>query len=173
MTGNYLKISILLLTGCCCLAGRGESTCFRTIKEAALQAGVRDGEGFQLAGIRLDRVGGGRWARVVSCSHPERPGMALRVPESPLERASENAHSPAAPLSAAAPQSVPAPLVLVGALVHVFKIEQNVRLEMAGVAQQSGGLGDTVKVRVGAVGEERLASAVVRGEGLVMLEEAR
>ena len=44
------------LPGVC--VGQGE--CFRTVREAALQNGVRDGEGFRLEGVTADRVGGGK-----------------------------------------------------------------------------------------------------------------
>ena len=61
------------------------------------------------------------------------------------------------------------PVVVAEMVVRVVRIEDNLRLEMAGVAQGSGGVGDAVRVRVGAAGEERFVEGVIRGEGLVEL----
>ena len=161
-----MRIFAIFLAGCCCLPGRAETGCFHSVKEAALQAGVRDGEGFRLEGIRLDRVGGGRWARVVSCVHPERPGMAVRV-------ADERPGVQVAGVAAGRLFGVGRTLVEIGSVVQVVQVEANVRLEVAGVAQESGAMGDAIRVRVGAAGLEHFVAAVVRGEGLVEMEAGR
>ncbi len=161
-----MRILVLFLAGCCCLPGRAETGCFHSVKEAVSQAGVRDGEGFRLEGIRLDRVGGGRWARVVSCLHPERPGMAVRI-------AGDGAEVQVAGAAAGKLFGVGRTLVAIGSVVQVVQVEANVRLELAGVAQENGALGDAIRVRVGAAGLEHFVAAVVRGEGLVELEAVR
>ena len=158
-----MRIWVLFLVGCCCLPGRAETACFHSVREAALQAGVRDGEGFRLEGIRLDRVGGGRWARVVSCLHVERPGIAVRLAD---DRVTVGGILPAASKLMSPGRT----LVAIGSVVQVVRMEANVRLELVGVAQNSGSLGDAIKVRVGAAGAEHFIAAVVRGEGLVELE---
>ena len=169
-----MRVLILVLVGCCCFNGRAENACFRSTKEAALQSGVRDGEGFRLEGVRMDRVGGSRWARVVSCLHPEWPGVTVKVAGS-REEAGDGTPSLAMKPSGArhAALAMAPPVVLAGAAVRVVRVEAMVRLEMAGVAQESGALGDLVRVRVGAAGAERLEDGVVRGDGLVALEVAR
>ena len=163
---------VLLL---CCIPGvaRAEELCFRSAHEAALQAGVRDGEGFRLDGVRLDRAQGSRWARVVSCLHPERPGVVVKVA---ANGSTGKVAGPAAANEsglAERPEAAKPALVTAGGLVRVVRVEATSRLEMAGVCQAGGAAGDHVRVRIGLPGEERFVSAVVRGEGLVEWEEAR
>ena len=75
--------------------------------------------------------------------------------------------APQAVAVAATQAMTQAPVVLAGAAVRVVRAEENVRLEVAGVAQASGRLGDRVRVLLG--GEQAMVG-VVRGVGLVELE---
>ncbi len=152
---------------------KAEERCFRSAHEAALQAGVRDGEGFRLEGVRVDRAQGARWARVVSCPHPERPGMVVKVPANVSAKSAEAAAASGESSLGERPEPLRPAMVSAGGLVRVVRLEASARLEMAGVCQTGGAAGDHVRVRIGPPGEERFVSAVVRGEGLVEWEGAR
>ena len=143
--------------------GLGQGECFRTVREAASQAGVRDGEGFRLEGVTADRMGSGSWARVVRCGHPEQPGAMVKV------------KGAATVLQAgrAAQQEVRMLLVKTGTVVRVVGLDAMSRLEMAGVAQGDGAVGERVKVRVPSDGEARFVEGLVKGEGLVEMEMGR
>ncbi len=159
-----MKIAVLVLL--CCVTTRAQENCFRTVREAATQAGVRDGEGFRLEGIRMDRVQGGQWARVLSCLHPERPAVLVKL----LHELSVS--TPGVAVAPAAGSVLPV-VVTAGSLVRIVRLESMARLEMMGVAQGDGARGDKVRVRLGAAGEEHFAQAVVRDVGLVELEAAQ
>ena len=142
-------------------------TCFRSVAEAVAQThlleGVRtDGLGFRVEDLQRDVLHGRDWAMVRSCEHPERPAVAVAVGR-------------ITPLPDAAPAHSKAPLVLGGVEVRLVRLEANSRLEMRGVTQAAGALGDTVRVRVLRVGEdqsaeERMVLAVVRGADLLEME---
>lgn len=162
----------IIVAGCLPLAS-GE-TCFHTVQEAARQTGVQDGEGFRLEGIRFDLLGGGRWARVANCLHPERPGTMLKL-QSPQE-SSNRVTSPSTSQQSVAGRKQHSEMpsaVLSGSAVRIVKLEDQVRMELAGVAQEAGALGARIHVRIGSGNEEHFVSAIVRGESLVELESAR
>ena len=89
--------------------------------------------------------------------------MVLKVPDEKKSSLSDPAK----------PQVSGQPVVAIGAVVRVVRADVNVRLEMAGVAQESGAIGDAVRVRVGSADDARFVQAVVRGDGLVELEAAQ
>ena len=143
-------------------AAYGEGVCFRSVGEAAVQAGVRSEVGFRLEGVRGDVYTGGAWAMVKSCLHPDWPAVMVSShqifavrPASTQQLANEK------------------PLLLAGSRVRVVSFEANVRLELLGVTQASGGLGDRVRVRISladATSEEKFVIGLVRGPELVEME---
>ena len=142
------------------------AACFHTKAEAALQAGVRDGEGFQLDGIRIDRLAGGRWATVRSCLHPEHPGTAIRIGSGSAQGPGE-----VVPKASANPA-----VIRTGDTVEATQADANVRLIMTAIAQTAGAIGDTIRVRLAPMAnhnEARFANAVIRSPGSVELEAAQ
>ncbi len=150
---------VLVLGGVCAGARASEPGCYRTAEAAAAQTGIRGVDGFRLEGRQRDVFSGAVWATVKSCAHPERPGV-LVMAAGEIGRVGRGAASP-----------VEAPMVLVaGARVTLVETDDNVRIQMPGVAQGSGVVGDRVRVRLLALtaeGGERFVDGIVRGRDVV------
>jgi hypothetical protein len=130
----------------------GQGACYSTPRAAidSAKAGSRISStskdaGYRVKSIQSDVVLGQRWAFVSSCDHPEWPALALQMYEaSPL------------PLLPSPPQIKQViregfsaiPLVHAGDLVRLWKQEDFLRIEIAGVSEESGGLGTKVRVRL-------------------------
>lgn len=95
-------------------------------------------KGYRVASVRWDPVLQQSWATVVNCGHPERPGISLRTKEA--------GQRPAA-LSAEVHEEQ-SPLVRAGDVVELWRQEDLLRIEVSGVAEQSGMMGQTIRVRL-------------------------
>jgi len=156
---------VLILLGM--LAGLGtakaEVSCFRTPAQAAVQVGEQEGGGYRLEFVRLDAVGGKSWATVRSCVHPEWPSVVVAAKAGTAS--SEPAHVRDDKTVANMGHPAVSVAVVGGRRVTVVEVAANVRMEMSGVAQGSGRVGELVWVRIlapGGDGEGRMAQAVVR-----------
>lgn len=135
-----------------------EPGCYRTAEEAAAQAGVRGVDGFRLEGRRRDVFSGAVWATVRSCAHPERPGV-LVIAGGEIGGAGVATRIDAASI-----------VLRTGAKVTLIEHDELVRIEMQGVAQGNGILGDRVRVRLMALSSdrgERFVEGIVRGADVV------
>jgi hypothetical protein len=99
--------------------------------------------GYWVTSIQTDPISGQKWALIASCDHPERPvfslqtersGPAQQLLPSELQTISDNAHA--------------APLIHVGDTVRLWRQEDVLRIEMAGVAEENGSLGKLIRVRL-------------------------
>jgi hypothetical protein len=100
-----------------------------------------EGKGYRVTGVRWDPLLRQSWATVVSCGHPEWPGFSLRMNETNQASRGLGAkvgeeHAPAAPV------------VHAGDIVQLWRQEDLLRIEVAGVAEESGSLGETIRVRL-------------------------
>jgi len=141
---------------------RAEVSCYRTPAQAAVQMGEQEGGGYRLEFVRLDAVGGKSWATVRSCVHPEWPAVVVRAKDG---RATPEAHVTGDKTVANMGHPAIPVVVAGGRRVTVVEVAANVRMEMSGVAQGSGRVGELVWVRIlapGGDGEGRMAQAVVR-----------
>jgi hypothetical protein len=98
--------------------------------------------GYRVTRIELDAVLGQRWAMIARCDHPEWPGVAF-----PANGVSSLATSKAPELSVI-DELRTAPVVQAGDVVRLWRQESFLRIEVAGVSEESGGLGKTVRVRL-------------------------
>ncbi len=167
-------VVISLLWGVNRAASASEPSCYRTAEGAATQTGVRGVEGFRLEAVRRDAFSGVEWATVRSCAHPEWPGTLVLG----------SAWTSGSRLAARRGEigGARALVLLAGARVRLVETSGNVKLEMSGVAQGSGAIGDRVKVRMMPVsgdgtdagtswgGSERFLTGVVRSSELVEVE---
>ncbi len=154
---NWLSWA-MLMSGVCGGAWASEPGCYRTVEAAATQSGVRGVDGFRLEGRQRDVFSGAVWATVKSCTHPERPGV-LVMAGGDLVRVAGATRSEAAAM-----------VLLAGAKVTLIQRDEAVRIEMQGVAQGSGAVGDRVRVRLLALtadGSERFVDGIVRGSDVV------
>ena len=98
--------------------------------------------GYRVTRLQSDPVLGQRWAMITNCGHPEWPVFALPANDViSLEKIQETNH----PLIESA--KVP-PVVRVGDLVRLWKQESLLRIEVAGVSEESGSVGKTIRVRL-------------------------
>lgn len=155
----WLVAVIGILTG----TGRGEGSCFRTPTQAGVQVGELEGGGYRLVFVRLDRFSGRSWAGVRSCVHPEWPALLVAGGLPVLGYAPEGKAFKDGGRSAA-------PDIVGGKTVKVLQANPLVRIEMGGVAQASGYVGDRIWVRMlgpGNEGNAHFELAVIRSRELV------
>ncbi|MEO6815433.1 MAG: flagella basal body P-ring formation protein FlgA [Edaphobacter sp.] len=119
--------------------------CARTPAAAARLAGVNisdssmpEDKGYRVTSVRWDPVMQQSWATIVSCEHPEWPGVSLRT---------RDANNTPSGLSAAAHEQR-SPIIRAGDVVELWRQEDLLRIEVAAVAEQSGGVGETIRVRL-------------------------
>ena len=95
--------------------------------------------GYRVTRIAPDQILGKRWAIVVRCGHPEWPEVALQT--------SVTGSMIVAPMKSSLGESAP-PVVRAGDIVRLWKQESSLRIEVAGVSEESGALGQTIRVRL-------------------------
>jgi hypothetical protein len=147
---------------------RAEVSCFRTPAQAVAGVGEQEGGGYRLERVRRDAVGGKTWARVRSCAHPEWPGVVVRGLDGGLESSTSHGRDDKAVANMGHPE------IVAGKRVRVVSGDAMVRLEMTGVAQSSGHVGELIPVRIlapGGDGAGRIERAVVRSAELLELVE--
>jgi Chaperone for flagella basal body P-ring formation len=110
--------------------------------------------------LRWDPVLHQQWLTTTDCNHPERPVRAtLTLSSTPL------------------PQTVPVarPLVVrAGERIRLWFQQSNTRMELSGIAEGSGAIGDTVRVRLtqSTTGQiEPELQGIVRGPSEVELHQ--
>jgi hypothetical protein len=92
--------------------------------------------GYKVIVTQSDPVLGKRWAMVASCDHPERPAFAL-----PCDGVQLNGH-----LSM---QNIPEAVVVhAGDTVRLWRQDALLRIETAGVSEESGAIGKTIRLRL-------------------------
>ena len=141
-------ISLLVLLGIFTdLSAR--AACYTTPRKAidSLEANSSvsafpDNRGYRVTGIKSDPVLGQRWAMVGSCSHPEWPAVALQATGTAL-----------VPVPLEGKRSLiegvrPTPVLHAGDIVRLWRQEDLLRIEVAGVSEESAGMGQTVRVRL-------------------------
>jgi hypothetical protein len=111
------------------------------VKSAAmvsLYSPQSEGQGYRVASVRWDPIMRQSWATIVSCGHPEWPGTSLRTGD-----ANHATHE----VSAQAREDR-SPVVRAGDIVEIWRQEDLLRIEVTGVAEQSGSVGETIRVRL-------------------------
>lgn len=158
-----MRVILLIAMAAGLGTARAEVGCFRTVAQAAVQVGEQEGGGYRLEFVRRDAVGGRNWATVRSCVHPEWPPVVVptAVAHGPAQ-----AHLNDDKTVVAMGRPIVTPMAVMGGQrVTVVVLDAKVRMELAGVAQGSGRVGDQVWVRIltaDGEGEGRMAQAVVR-----------
>jgi hypothetical protein len=113
-------------------------------------------EGYRTISVRWDPLLRQRWATIVSCDHPERPSIALLLHSTPQDKATE-----VSPISL--------PTIHSGDVVRLWRQENDLRIEVSGVAQESGARGSRVRVKLLRSGldgqqQEQTLFGIVRGQ---------
>lgn len=125
--------------------------------------------GYRVEAIRQDPVLKQRWAIVASCGHPERPSVAVRISEPSTPAVPDYPHEGNRTVEH------PFPVIHAGDLVQTWKQEENLRIEMAGRAEENGTIGSYVRVRLLHSGfdtaQEQTITGIVRGPGDVEMAQ--
>jgi hypothetical protein len=138
------------------------------VKPGSALSPVSHGGGYRVTGVQSDRVLGRRWAIVSSCDHTEWPVLAVQTSGSDSGTPSQANQMPVTSV-----RSIPT--VHAGDIVRLWKQENLLRIEVAGVAEESGGLGKTIRIRLlsrnadDQVIQERF-SGIVRGPSDVEMQ---
>lgn len=171
---TWLWLAVLALQAAA-LTAFAATVCAKTSAAAIKSVGTKfmlspvpGNQGYRVAGVRWDPVMRQSWASIASCAHPEWPEFSLRMDE--VKEALHESVSPV-PLEPA----VAVPIVHAGDVVQLWWQESLLRVEVAGIAEESGGLGETIRVRLlrrsteGQFHEEEL-TGVVRGRADVEMQ---
>lgn len=114
---------------------------FDAVVTSSLFSPALENSGYRVTRIQSDPVLGLKWAMIISCGHPEWPAFTLRANRATsitLQRR-----------DGSLTESVKtAPVVHAGDIVRLWRQESLVRIEIAGVSEESGGLGSTIRVRL-------------------------
>jgi hypothetical protein len=141
-------VSLTFLQGLC-MASSSRAACYSTPRMAldALDANspfspalMKDG--YRVTRIEADQVLGQRWAMIAQCGHPEWPAFAL------LANGASSLASPREAQRSVTEGLRTAPIVRAGDVVRLWRQESFLRIEVAGVSEESGGLGKTIRVRL-------------------------
>jgi hypothetical protein len=146
---RYVRLIFLLTFPGTFVATLTQAACYKTPRTAidALQinasvSSTSESSGYRVTRLQSDPVLGQRWAMIANCSHPEWPVFALPTNEvSSLDRTQEMKR-------ALIEGTKTSPVVRVGDLVRLWKQESLLRIEVAGVSEESGSIGKTIRVRV-------------------------
>jgi hypothetical protein len=131
------------------LAGLASAACYVTPRIAAdttttspLSSAVLNQGGYRLTSVQSDPVLGRSWAIVASCDHPEWPALAVPMNGTGLLKTLQKTRG--FPTENVGTVTV----VHVGDIVQLWKQENFLRIEAAGISEESGALGKTVRVRL-------------------------
>ena len=123
-----------------------QADCARTPAAAIAAAGTGllllptpAGKGYRVNSVRRDPVLRQSWLMIGRCDHPEWPELSFRETGRTLR-------GPAAPSGEA--RSADLPVVRAGDVVQLWRQEDLLRIEVAGVAEENGGLGKVIRVRL-------------------------
>jgi hypothetical protein len=135
----------LLLHGIC-FANTALAVCYRTPADAIAanfetsSFSISKDGGYRVAKIQSDPVLSQSWAMIIPCDHPGWPAVAIPLRNSILPaqlKAQEGAAKILAPV-----------VVRGGDIVRLWRQESSLRIEVSGISEGNGGLGDLVKVRL-------------------------
>lgn len=120
-----------------------------------------NGSGYKVQSLHYDPVLNRQWAVIASCEHPGSPTFAV-----PLNSPIPNSSGAASVLHDAAPAVVHA-----GEVIQAWQQGANLRIEVAGRAEESGAIGSRIRIRVLRTepesGEPLTVTGIVRGRGNV------
>jgi Chaperone for flagella basal body P-ring formation len=110
--------------------------------KSSLPSPSLDSGGYRVSRIQSDPVLGQRWVMIISCNHPEWPALALPANGTILIKSSQETDR------SLIANARSAPMVRAGDIVRLWRQEGFLRLEIAGVSEENGRLGNTIRVRL-------------------------
>jgi hypothetical protein len=129
------------------IAGPTRAACYGTPRSAidavvtrSFASPVSKRGGYRVTKTLSDSVLGQKWAMIASCDHPEWPAFALPVGAASIHIPQQTSYV----LS----ENPAAVVVRVGDVVHLWRQESLLRIEAAGISEESGEIGKVVRVRL-------------------------
>jgi hypothetical protein len=98
--------------------------------------------GYRVMRIESDPVLGQKWVRIISCNHPEWPALALPANGTLSIKTSQGGDR------SLVDSARLAPMVRAGDIVRLWRQDFFARIEVAGVSEEDGRLGNTIRVRL-------------------------
>jgi hypothetical protein len=146
--GGFARAAAYPTTPCVSLA---EITA-ESLHTSGLPVLAARGGSYRVNEVRWDPLLRQRWAVVASCEHPEQPAFAVLTEEAIAGKVPSPKKDDSAPV------------VRAGDVVHLWRQEDNLRIEMTAMSEESGGLGKAIKLRlIGADSAEQQFIGIVRG----------
>jgi len=108
-----------------------------------LDAGYSLQGSYQVTATRWDPLLERNWISLASCDHPERPGITVPARETGLRH--KTSFSPARTSVVVTSMQ---PAVRAGERVYVWRQEEQIRIELSGVSEQSGEIGSTIQLEL-------------------------
>lgn len=141
-----LLLSVLLISG---WSARLNAACSKTVWDAAhaqenIVISALDGPGYRVTAVQWDALLQQHWAQVVDCRHPEWPAVSVMLEPKGLTNRSNTGPRP----TINSWRSSDEPLVHIGDVVRLWRQEEAVRIELQGVAEESGAIGTRIRVRL-------------------------
>lgn len=175
---QYVKTGVVcLLSFQLMLAtGSAQSICYSTphlavdaVAKGSQSSAAPQDSGYRVTKIQSDPVLGQRWAMIASCEHPDWPAFALPVSGPELLRVPQKVERTSTPYVRTVP------VVRAGETILLWKQEDLLRIEAAGVAEENGDVGETIRVRLVHRGTDDQAipqelAGIVRGPSNVEIE---
>lgn len=112
------------------------------VATGALASAVPQRNGYRVARVQLDLVLSQRWAMIATCEHPDWPAFALPVSGTKLPIVPQEANR----LVIRDSRSVP--VVRAGESIRLWGQDDLLRIDVAGIAEEDGGLDKTIRVRL-------------------------
>jgi hypothetical protein len=146
---RHSRLISLLTLGGIFAALSAQAACYKTPSNAidslqanSLASAASEDSGYRVTGIQSDPVLGQRWVMISNCSHPEWPSVALQATgTTSLKMPLEGKHL----LIESVRQTS---VIRAGDIVRLWRQEKLVRIEVAGVSEESASLGQKVRVRL-------------------------
>jgi len=164
-------VTLAALTLCPCLALAAADNVPDPVEKIRENAAR---QGYVVQDLRWDPVLKRTWVVLKSATHPERPSVSV------LSELAEQASQPSRAAAAAAAESrIARPKQLVvhaGDRVLLWSEENNMRLQVMAIAEDNGGVGDKVHLRIEGTGwggdqPARQTAGTVRGPAEVEMEQ--
>jgi Chaperone for flagella basal body P-ring formation len=143
----------------------------RTIRSDVTASMLAQKDGYRVAKVHWDPLLNQRWAIIASCGHPDRPSIAMPL----TDLAPQTEVSPLGNHVGSSPwMQSPFPIIHAGDLVQLQIQNNDIRIEVAGRAEENGAIGNKVRVRLLHTGfdtnQEQTLRGIVRGPGHVEIE---
>jgi Zn ribbon nucleic-acid-binding protein len=167
MSWNLSNRVVILSSGVMLVVHTAFAVCASTpvaavnLNEANGRQPLQGDDGYRVTTVRWDPVLRQGWAMVARCGHPEWPEVAL-----PTRARSDTKEFVAA--------ATTPPVVRAGDKVRLWRQENALLIEVAAVAEESGSVGKSIRVRLvraGIEGQmERQMVGIVRGQADVEMQ---